>query len=94
MSAQLGESMTVGEKLVQIDTKLDTVIRQHGADIAATKTALATTDGKVSALALQQNTHEVKLSQLWEKSLSTFSKSMIWVSTSIAALALARGFIQ
>lgn len=94
MTTQLGEGMTVGEKLVQINTKLDTVLLQHSADIAENKKAVSDVKGDVQVLTLQSNTHEVKLSQLWEKSLGTFSKSMIWVSTSIAALALAKGFIE
>lgn len=67
---------------------LDTVIDIHGKELVENKTTITSAHSKISVLELQSNTHEIKIAQLTEKSMSAFGKSAVIISTSVGALSL------
>lgn len=72
---------SIHTEIVLLRERVDTVINTHGGAIDKQSVLVNSAHSKIEALALQSNTHEVKISELVYRQRGTFGNIFIIIAT-------------
>lgn len=91
MNTELSGQNTVGTELALMRQRLDIVIMNHDKQLSEHNVLLTSASSQINVLQLQANTHEVKIAELQQKAMGTFSKVTVTISVAVALITLFLG---